>query len=131
MRIWINEEIETHRTWLENFGTTEDDEVLSQNDDIYVSAKHHPTVEVDIPNKSFQQTLPEYINPVTGEQLGEQTVSVNVDAHLGIYYFENRQGVLDWIDTTLNVMPGPVEEPDGHTDQVPFEFLPEIPEIYE
>ena len=86
--------------------------------------------EVDIPAKSFQQTVPEYINPVNGDELGEQTVSVNVEEHLGIYYFENRQAVLDWIENTLDAMPGPVSEPDGEQDNVPQSFLPTIPDIY-
>lgn len=130
MRIWYNDNIESHRNWLANFNTTEDDVVLDQKDDNYVSSKNYPTVEITIPNKSFQQTMPEYINPVTGEELGEQTVSVNVTEHLGIYYFENRQAVLDWISNTLDVMPGPVEEPDGMQDNIPIEFLPTIPDIY-
>ena len=130
MRIWVNQNIESHRTWLNNFGLTDDDTVLDQNDDNYVSPKNHPTVEVDIANKSFQQTMPEYINPVTGEELGEQVVSINVDAHLGIYYFENRQAVLDWIADTLDIMPDHVENPDGITDSIPDDFLPEIPEVY-
>lgn len=131
MRIWINEDIETHRNWKDNFGLTEEDEVLSQNDEIYLSAKHYPTVEVTIPNKSFQETLPEYINPVTGEELGEQTVTINLTEHLGIYYFPNRQAVLDWITNTLDTMSEPVDTPDGTTESVPPELLPDIPEIYE
>lgn len=130
MRIWVNQDIESHRDWLNAFGTTEEDEILDQNDDTYVSAKNYPTVEVNIPAKSFQKTMPEYINPVTGEELGEQTVSINIDAHLGIYYFPNRQGVLDWISDTLDVMPSHVDSPDGVQDNVPLSFLPDIPEQF-
>jgi|TARA_B100000212_G_scaffold3576_2_gene2651 hypothetical protein len=131
MKIWINDNIESHRNWLDNFGVTEDDEVLDQKNDDYVSAKNHPTVEVNIPAKSFQETVPEWINPVTGEELGEQIVSINVTEHLGIYYFENKQAVLDWITNTLDVMPGPVEEPDGEQDNIPVTHLPEIPAQFE
>lgn len=130
MEIWYNEDIESHRNWLAAFGLTEDDNVNDNKQDGYVSAKAYPTVEVDIPAKSFQQTVPEYINPVNGDELGEQTVSVNVEEHLGIYYFENRQAVLDWIENTLDAMPGPVSEPDGEQDNVPQSFLPTIPDIY-
>lgn len=130
MQLWYNPNIESHRDWLENFGVTDDDEVNDNTQDIYQSAKEYPTVEVTIPEKSFQKTLPEWINPVTGDELGEQLVSVNIEAHLGIYYFENRQAVLDWINDTLNEMPDPIDEPDGEQDNVPINFLPEIPEIY-
>jgi len=131
MKIWINDNIESHRNWLDNFGVTEDDEVLDQKNDDYVSAKDYPTVEVNIPAKSFQETVPEWINPVTGEELGEQIVSINVTEHLGIYYFENKQAVLDWITNTLDAMPGPVEEPDGEQDNIPATHLPEIPAQFE
>jgi hypothetical protein len=130
MNIWYNDNIESHRNWLANFNTTEDDVVLDQKDDNYVSSKNYPTVEITIPNKSFQQTMPEYINPVTGEELGEQTININVTEHLGIYYFENRQAVLDWIENTLNQMAEPVEHPDGEQDNVPEQNLPTIPDIY-
>ena len=87
MILWCNQDIESHREWLANFGTTEDDIVKDNKVDTFVSNKNYPTVEVTIPEKSFDEVVPEWINPVTGEELGEQTVSINVDAHLGIYYF--------------------------------------------
>lgn len=130
MILWCNQDIESHRTWLENFGTTSEDTVKDNKVDTYVSAKTYPTVEVTIPAKSFEETLAEWINPVTGEEQGEQTVSINVDEHIGIYYFQNRQAVLDWIANTLDSMPGPVAEPTGTTEVVPGNFLPDIPEIY-
>ena len=130
MIIWCNQDIESHRTWLENFGTTAEDTVKDNKLDTYVSAKTYPTVEVTIPAKSFEETVAEWINPVTGEQQGEQTVSINVDEHIGIYYFANRQAVLDCIANTLDNMPGPVAEPTGTTEVVPDSFLPDIPEIY-
>ena len=130
MNIWYNENIESHRNWLSNIGLTEDDTVLDQKIDSYVSAKQYPTVEVLVPAKSFTQTMPEFINPVTGEELGEQTININVTEHLGIYYFENRQAVLDWIENTLNQMAEPVEHPDGEQDNVPIQNLPTIPDIY-
>lgn len=130
MNIWYNPDIETHRNWLANFGVDVGDEVNSNKSDTYVSAKEYPTVEIDIPAKSFQETVPEWINPVTGDELGEQVVSINIEAHLGIYYFENRQAVLDWISNTLDQMPSPVDNADGEQDNVPITFLPTIPEIY-
>ena len=78
MIIWCNQDIESHRTWLENFGTTAEDTVKDNKLDTYVSAKTYPTVEVTIPAKSFEETVAEWINPVTGEQQGEQTVSINI-----------------------------------------------------
>lgn len=130
MNIWYNPDIESHRNWLDNFGATDEDTINDNSIDTFVSVKRYPTVEVQIPAKSFQETLPEYINPVTGEELGEQTVSINVEAHLGIYYFENRAAVLSWISDTLDSMPSQVESPDGETDTIPPQFLPDIPDIY-
>jgi len=130
MEIWYNNDIESHRNWLSNFNLEVGDNVNDQKDDAYQSAKEYPTVEVNIPAKSFQETLPEWINPVTGEELGEQLVSINVEQHLGIYYFENRQAVLDWISNTLNNMPDPVDNPDGEQDNIPLKFLPTIPDTY-
>ena len=130
MILWCNQDIESHRQWLSNFGTTDDDVVKDNKVDTFVSNKNYPTVEVTIPEKSFDEVVPEWINPVTGEELGEQTVSINVDAHLGIYYFENKEAVTTWINGTLDNMPGPVAEPTGTTEVVPDNFLPTIPEIY-
>ena len=130
MQLWYNPDIESHRDWLANFNVDVGDLVNDNKDDDYVSAKEYPTVEVNIPAKSFQQTVAEWINPVTGEELGEQLVSINIEAHLGIYYFENRQAVLDWINDVLNEMPDQVENPDGEQDNVPISFLPTIPDIY-
>ena len=130
MIIWCNQDIESHRDWLASFGTTEDDVVKDNKVDTFVSNKNYPTVEITIPEKSFDEVVPEWINPVTGEEQGEQTISINVDAHLGIYYFENREAVTTWISDTLDNMPGPVAEPTGTTESVPDNFLPTIPQIY-
>lgn len=130
MELWYNPDIESHRDWLANFGAIEEDNVNDNKIDTFVSAKIYPTVEVQIPAKAFTETVPEFINPVTGEELGEQTVNINIEEHLGIYYFENRQAVLDWISETLDAMPEPVSNPDGEQDNVPVTFLPTIPDIY-
>ena len=58
-------------------------------------------------------------------------MTINLTEHLGIYYFPNRQAVLDWITDTLDTMSEPVATPDGTTESVPPELLPDIPDIYE
>ena len=130
MELWYNPNIESHRDWLENFGATDQDNINDNTIDTYVSAKEYPTVEITVPSKSFTEELPEWINPVTGETLGNQTVNINVENHLGLYYFDTRQDVLDWITNTLDVMSDPVDEPDGEQDNIPLAFLPLIPDIY-
>ena len=51
MIIWCNQDIESHRDWLANFGTTADDVVKDNKIDTFVSNKNYPTVEVTIPEK--------------------------------------------------------------------------------
>ena len=51
---------------------------------------------------SYVETVPEWINVLTGEELGTQDVTINVEAHIGTYYFETRTEYDNWITNTLN-----------------------------
>ena len=87
MELWYNPEDEDHRNWLENFGKKKSDNVNDNRADNFFGLKKIPVVEVTVPDCSFQDTYPEWINPVTGEETGEQIVDINCEAHLGLYYF--------------------------------------------
>ena len=80
---------------------------------------------MSVPDCSFQETYPEWINPVTGEETGEQTVDINCEAHLGLYYFETRAQYEDWKTNTLdNLAPQVDEVRDGEMVELPKDMLP-------
>ena len=128
---WYNPEHEKHREWKENFGFTASDTISDNRDTTFKGETKYPTIEVEVGEGSYQETLPEFINPVTGEEVGSQTVNINIEAHDGIYYFENKAEYNSWVTNTLNAMAGKVSDPDGETTWLPIEMLPEMPDWLE
>ena len=127
MELWYNPEDEDHRNWLENFGKKKSDNVNDNRADNFFGLKKIPVVEVTVPDCSFQDTYPEWINPVTGEETGEQIVDINCEAHLGLYYFETRAQYEDWKKNTLDKLAPQVESPDGEMVELPKDMLPDRP----
>ncbi len=128
---WYNPNHEKHREWKENFGFTDSDLISDNTDESFKGETKYPSIEVTVGEGSYKETLPEYINPVTGEELGSQEVSINVEAHEGLYYFENKSEYDLWITNTLNDMSAKVEDPAGETTRLPQEILPDLPDWLE
>ena len=122
-----NPDDENHRSWKENFGFTDDDTIIDNSTDGYEGEKKLPVIVVDVPACSFTETMPEWINPVTGEELGEQTLTLNCELHTGTYYFENLTQYNDWVTNTLNTLSDEVDSPDGVTNLLPSSLLPSEP----
>tara|TARA_B100000927_G_scaffold289639_1_gene286660 strand:- start:793 stop:1200 length:408 start_codon:yes stop_codon:yes gene_type:complete len=127
MNIWYNPDDEDHRNWLESFGILESDIVTDNKDVEYQGDKRVPVIEVSIPECSFTETAPEWYNPVTGEELGEQTITLNCEAHNGLYYFETRDEYTDWVTNTLENLADQVDTPDGETNALTVSLLPDRP----
>ena len=83
--------------------------------------------EVDIKACSFSEVIPEYINPVNGDELGEQTIHVNVEKHKGLYYFETKIEYDTWVSETLDSLAKPVKNPDANQTELPDSLIPEKP----
>lgn len=122
-----NPDDEKHREWKESFGFNDDDVINDNRSDDYQGEKKLPVIVVDVPDCSFTETVPEWYNPVTGEELGEQTVTINCDSHIGTYYFETRSQYDDWITNTLNALADKVDSPDGETNILTLDQLPDLP----
>ena len=87
--------VESHRNWKNSFGFEEGDVINNMNIGDWINDKNVPVCEVSVPACSYTEVIPEYINPVTGEELGEQTVTYNVNAHDGLYYFSTKDEKVD------------------------------------
>jgi hypothetical protein len=127
MDAFYNPDDEDHRNWAENFGFLDSDNLYDNGQDGFEGEKKVPVVEVSVPACSFQETYPEWWNPVTAEELGEQTVTINCEAHIGLYYFETRTEYEDWISNTLNTLAVQVDDPDGEENRLPISLLPDRP----
>ena len=77
--------VESHRNWKDSFGFEEEDVVNDMNAGDWIIDKNVPVCEVSVPACSYTEVIAEYINPVNGDELGEQTVTYNVAAHDGLY----------------------------------------------
>ena len=85
------------------------------------------SAEVTVSNKSYKRTEPEWVNPVTGEELGEQEITINIEEHIGLYYFETKSAYNSWVASTLDTLDDPVEEPDGVETGIAPDKRPDLP----
>ena len=113
-----NPDDENHRNWKENFGFTEEDTLIDNKIEEYQGEKKLPVIRVEVSECSYVETVPEWINVLTGEELGTQDVTINVEAHIGTYYFETRTEYDNWITNTLNNFADAVDDPDGETNLI-------------
>ena len=127
MNIWYNPDDEDHRTWKENFGVLDTDTLTDSSDESFQGDKRVPVIEVSVPACSFTETVPEWYNPVTGAELGEQTITLNCEAHNGLYYFATRTEYDNWVSNTLNNLADQVDTPDGETNALTTSLLPDRP----
>tara|TARA_B100001123_G_C15295646_1_gene1019086 strand:+ start:395 stop:805 length:411 start_codon:yes stop_codon:yes gene_type:complete len=125
---WYNEDVEEHREWKDNFGFTESDNIKDNKDIDYQGPKLYPVIEVSVPNKSYKRTEPEWINPVTGDELGEQEVTINVEEHIGLYYFETKAEYNSWVSSTIDTLEDAVGEPDGVETGIAPNKRPDLPD---
>ena len=129
--IFYNAQDEEHRNWLENFGDTSSFTINDiHNLQEYQGIKKYPVIEVAVPFCSYQETLPEWINPVTGDELGEQTVNINVEQHIGLYYFGTLDEYNTWMTDVHANLPNPVSNADGSRNNLPESKVISIPDIY-
>ena len=127
MIAYYNPDDEDHRNWKEAFGFTDSDEIKDNRAVDYFGEKKIPTIELDIKACSFSEVIPEYINPVNGDELGEQTIHVNVEKHKGLYYFETKIEYDTWVSETLDSLAKPVKNPDANQTELPDSLIPEKP----
>ena len=128
---YMNPEDENHRNWFHNFGFDDSDQILDNRADDYQGEQKLPVVAIRIEECSFQETVPEWINVLTGEEVGEQIVTINVVAHNGLYYFGTRTEMDNWITNTLNNFNDAVADPDGVQTHLSSNQLPSLPEWWE
>ena len=95
----------------------------------WINDKNVPVCEVSVPACSYTEVIPEYINPVT-EELGEQTVTYNVNAHDGLYYFSTKEKYNTFVNTIIPGLSAQVEEPTGIRVKLDLPELEEIPSVY-
>jgi len=124
---YYNPDDENHRNWKENFGFTDDDTINDNSIETYQGEKKLPVIVVDVPACSYTETVSEWYNPVTGAELGEQEITLNVEMHTGTYYFENLTQYNNWVTDTLNTLSSQVDSPDGVTNLLPASLLPSEP----
>ena len=122
-----NPDDENHRNWKENFGFTEEDTLIDNKIEEYQGEKKLPVIRVEVSECSYVETVPEWINVLTGEELGTQDVTINVEAHIGTYYFGTRTEYDNWITNTLNNFADAVDDPDGETNLLTLAVLPDLP----
>lgn len=127
MIAYYNPEDEDHRNWRDNFGFTKSDTINDNRAEDFFGEKKIPTIEVDVPDCSYSEVMAEYINPVNGDEIGEQTVFINVEKHKGLYYFETKVQYNTWVSETFNNLDDQVENPDAEQTELPISLLPEKP----
>ena len=128
---YIDPENEHHRNWRDNFGFDESDQILDNRAEDYQGEKKLPVVEIRVEECSYVETMPEWLNVLTGETMGEVEMTVNCLAHNGLYYFGTRTELDDWKTNTLDNLANAVAEPDGSATYLPASLLPSLPEWWD
>jgi len=122
--------VESHRNWKDSFGFEEEDVVNDMNAGDWITDKNVPVCEVSVPACSYTEVIAEYINPVNGDELGEQTVTYNVAAHDGLYYFSTKEKYNTFVNTIIPGLSAQVEEPTGTRVKLDIPELEDIPSVY-
>ena len=128
---YLDPENEHHRNWRDNFGFEDNDIKKDNRAEDYRGEKKLPVIEIRIEECSYQETVPEWLNLLTGETEGEKDVTINVEAHNGLYYFGTKTELNNWITNTQSKFQSAVAEPDGSTTHLPMSQLPSLPEWWE